>query len=97
MKEQIDVIDNASTFVREEGILIYVTCSLLPEENDDQIAAFLTRNPGFATVELGSSAAFKAMPTLGKAVRKTRYGQLLSPLRTGTDGFYISAMRRVAG
>jgi len=94
MKEQIEVIDNASTFVREEGILIYVTCSLLPEENDEQIAAFLSRNPGFEGIDLTASAAFKAMPTLGKAIRKTRSGLLLTPLRTGTDGFYISALRR---
>jgi len=96
LKEQVEVIDNASTFVREEGVLIYVTCSLLPEENDEQIAAFLARNAGFEPLDLSSSSAFKAMPTLAKAIRKTRSGLLLTPLRTGTDGFYIAALRRAA-
>jgi 16S rRNA (cytosine967-C5)-methyltransferase len=96
MKEQVEVIDNAVTFVREEGVLIYVTCSLLPDENDGQMEGLLARHEGFARIDLAETAAFRAMPTLRTAVRKTRHGMMLTPLRTGTDGFYIAALRRTS-
>ncbi len=94
LKEQVEVIDNAVSFVREEGVMLYVTCSLLPEENDLQVSGLLERHAGFETIDLTTSPAFRAMPSLGSAVRKTTHGLMLTPLRTGTDGFYVSALRR---
>ncbi|MGL4636586.1 MAG: RsmB/NOP family class I SAM-dependent RNA methyltransferase [Beijerinckiaceae bacterium] len=96
MREQGEVIENAYTFVREEGILIYVTCSILPEENDDQVAKLIAAHTDLQVVDLTESSAFKAMPTLATGVLRTRHGLQLTPYRTGTDGFYIAAMRRVA-
>jgi 16S rRNA (cytosine967-C5)-methyltransferase len=96
MREQSEVIENAYTFVREEGVLIYVTCSILPEENDDQVAKLVAAHSDLQVVDLTESSAFKAMPTLAKSVLRTRHGLQLTPYRTGTDGFYIAAMRRVA-
>ena len=94
MGEQVEVIDNAVRFVCIEGILVYVTCSLLPEENDDQIEALLARRAGFQGLDLTRSAAFRAMPSLAGAVRPTRHGLILTPAKTGTDGFYVAALRR---
>jgi 16S rRNA (cytosine967-C5)-methyltransferase len=94
LKEQVEVIDNALSFVREEGVLIYVTCSVLPEENDQQVSGLLERHKAFERIDLSASPAFRAMPSLASAVRKTAHGLLLTPLRTGTDGFYVSALRR---
>ncbi len=94
LKEQVEVIDNAVSFVREEGVLLYVTCSMLPEENDQQVSALLTRHTAFERIDLTTSPAFRAMPSLASAVRKTGHGLMLTPLRTGTDGFYVSALRR---
>ncbi len=96
LKEQVEVIDNAVRFVRTEGVLVYVTCSLLPEENDDQVEALLARDAAFEPVDLRASAAFRAMPSLAAAVRPTRRGLMLTPRLTGTDGFYIAALRRTA-
>jgi 16S rRNA (cytosine967-C5)-methyltransferase len=96
LKEQREVIENAISFVREEGILIYVTCSVLPEENDDQMTALLAAQPGFEAIDLRQSAAFRAMPTLAGAVRPTKQGLLLTARGTGTDGFYIAALRKRA-
>ncbi len=94
LKEQVEVIDNACSFVREEGVLLYVTCSVLPEENDDQVSALLARHTAFERIDLTTSPAFRSMPSLASAVRKTVHGLMLTPLRTGTDGFYVSALRR---
>ncbi len=96
-KEQVEVIDNAVTFVRPEGVMVYVTCSLLPSENEAQVAALLQRHPGFEPIDLTTSAGFRAMPSLARAVRRTAHGLMLTPLRTETDGFYIAALRRRAG
>ena len=47
---QANILDSAARLVKPGGRLIYATCSLLPCENDDQIAAFLARHSDFATV-----------------------------------------------
>ncbi|MDQ2861420.1 MAG: RsmB/NOP family class I SAM-dependent RNA methyltransferase [Pseudomonadota bacterium] len=48
MAEQDSVLDAAAPFVKAGGRLIYVTCSLFAEENEDRVAAFLARTAGFA-------------------------------------------------
>ncbi len=47
MAEQDTVLDEAAPYVKAGGRLVYVTCSLLAEENEDRLAAFLERHPGF--------------------------------------------------
>jgi 16S rRNA (cytosine967-C5)-methyltransferase len=47
MAEQDAVLDAAAPFVKPGGRLVYVTCSLFAEENEDRIAAFLARAPAF--------------------------------------------------
>ncbi len=44
---QAEILDQAAGFVAAQGVLAYMTCSLLERENDAQIAAFLARNPAF--------------------------------------------------
>ncbi len=48
--EQDAVLDAAAAFVKAGGRLIYVTCSLFAEENEDRVSAFLARTAGFALV-----------------------------------------------
>lgn len=96
LKDQVTVLDRAAPLVKSGGRLAYVTCSVLRAENDAQIAAFRARHPGFVTVPpdtvmaaLGTAAgAFRA------AVRVSEQGLLLTPLRTGTDGFFIAVLRK---
>lgn len=93
--EQRAVLDLARALVKPGGRLVYVTCSLLPEENDDQIRAFLDRAPEFAALAGPAvwAEAFQAGPS---ANIETRHGLQLTPLRTGTDGFYVAVLERVA-
>lgn len=44
---QREILDAAAALVRPGGVLVYATCSLEPEENGGQVAAFLERSPGF--------------------------------------------------
>jgi 16S rRNA (cytosine967-C5)-methyltransferase len=41
------LLDAVAPLLKPDGILVYLTCSLEPEENEEQIDAFLTRHPGF--------------------------------------------------
>lgn len=50
LRVQAGILDTAADYVAKLGYLAYVTCSLLTEENGDQIAAFLRRSPGWAMV-----------------------------------------------
>lgn len=47
VREQAAILDAAAAAVRPGGRLVYSTCSLSPRENEDQVAAFLERHPGF--------------------------------------------------
>lgn len=71
--------------MRPGGRLVYVTCSVLPEENEDAVAAFLASYAGFWPVGLGGAAA--PMHARGAGLQMT-------PLLTGCDGFFIAALER---
>lgn len=94
--EQSGLLFQAARFVNAVGRLVYVTCSLLPEENDDRIEEFLRASVGFRPVPAAAVIAHAGLTeALVEAVRVTANGMLLSPERTATDGFFISVLERV--
>jgi len=95
VKEQASLLDRATSLVKPGGRIAYVTCSMLAEENGDQVQAFLARHPEFfpvAAEEVASALVARAAAFLA-AVRVSREGLLMTARRTGTDGFYISLLR----
>lgn len=81
---QAAILDNAAAYVRPGGTLLYSTCTILPEENEQVTDAFLAEHPDF----------FRESFVLPQPVGET-VGQItLWPQRHGTDGFYICRMRR---
>jgi 16S rRNA (cytosine967-C5)-methyltransferase len=95
-KEQVEVLDRAARLVKPGGRIAYVTCSVLREENDDAVVAFLARNPTFtvtAPSEVLARLGDEAM-AFSEAVVTSPQGFLLTPRRTNTDGFFLSMMRR---
>ncbi|GGE41917.1 RsmB/NOP family class I SAM-dependent RNA methyltransferase [Actibacterium pelagium] len=44
---QADILDQAASLVQPDGWIVYATCSVLACENEDQVSAFLKRNPGW--------------------------------------------------
>ena len=50
IKDQIEVLDRAVPLVKPGGRIAYITCSVLPQENNDQIRGFLARHPDFSVV-----------------------------------------------
>ena len=99
--EQSALLVAAAPHVKPGGRLVYVTCSLLPEENEDQVSAFLDAEPTFRLMEpesLWSAAISGPAPegtfvAIGEAGRATR----MTPGRHGTDGFFVAVMQRRAG
>ena len=76
--------------VRPGGRLIYVTCSLLRQENEDRISSFLERHEHFRSLSVAD---------IWKRVLRTRYpgrGKYLrlSPRRHHTDGFFVAVLER---
>src|SRR5690606_8524102 len=49
--EQAALLAEAARYVKPGGRLVYVTCSLLPEENAGRVAAFLGGNPAFSAMD----------------------------------------------
>ena len=93
-KEQAAVLDRAAALVKPGGRIVYITCSILPDENDDAVASFRSRSPEFDAVLSGEIVAAAGLSGLADAVRATEYGLQMTPLRTGTDGFYLAGLRR---
>ncbi len=84
--EQDSILAAAAAFVTSAGRLIYVTCSLFAEENEDRIAGFLAANPDFAAEPIDLDAA---------TAWRTKDGFLrLTPRSAATDGFFVASLRR---
>jgi 16S rRNA (cytosine967-C5)-methyltransferase len=97
LKQQELLLDRAVPLLKAGGRIAYITCSVLPEENGDQIGAFLERHRGFAVVPPGDLAA-AALGERGfmfcQAARLSDAGILMTPRTTDTDGFYVAVLRK---
>jgi 16S rRNA (cytosine967-C5)-methyltransferase len=96
LKDQAEVLDRAASMIKPGGRLAYITCSVLVPENSEQVRAFVARHGEFSvlppseTVDvLGDKAE-----QFARAALQTPEGWLMTPRRTGTDGFFVSIMVR---
>ncbi len=92
--EQTHVIRRAAEFVKPGGRLIYVTCSVLIEENSDQVAAFVYDRKDFHVVPYRDvwRETLAAEPPVTADGRDDAL--LLTPAQHGTDGFFIATLER---
>ena len=94
--EQARILEDAKAYVKPDGLIAYITCSVFRDENHDQVARFLDANPAFSPAD--HHALFEQRfpgKSAVAGIEKDR-GIVLSPLRSGTDGFYFAALRRRA-
>jgi 16S rRNA (cytosine967-C5)-methyltransferase len=99
-REQAEILRTACNYVKPGGRLVYVTCSFLSEENEDQVAGFLEDRPDFVAEGAADWAARSGQLTdagakLLKRLTRAHGSVRLTPRTAGTDGFFIAAMRRV--
>ncbi|WP_196258947.1 RsmB/NOP family class I SAM-dependent RNA methyltransferase [Pelagibacterium limicola] len=93
LADQIAVLDQAAGFLKSGGELVYVTCSILPEENDDQVDAFLDRHKDFSLVSL-PEVWTEIFPGAPMPLSRNGKTVTLTPASTGTDGFFCARMRK---
>ncbi len=99
--EQDAVLAEAARFVTPGGRLVYATCSLFAEENEDRVAAFLGAGAPFARVSAVAAVRASGLATDAGADRlaamETPDGELrLTPARGGTDGFFVCVLEKSA-
>ncbi len=81
---QYAILRNLSRYVRPGGTLLYSTCTIRPEENEAVCARFLAEDPSFAACDFSVSDG-----------SRSSNGKLqFWPQRSGTDGFFISKMKK---
>ena len=78
------ILQNCSRYVRSGGHLYYSTCTLLEEENDGAVGAFLEKNSGFRAVPAHSPLPHE----------RTRYGLQFLPDNAYGAGFYVAKLKR---
>jgi len=85
--EQDQVLEEGSAFVKPAGRMVYVTCSVLPEEDEERVAAFRERHPEFSIVPATDD------PNLTRYLTPDQYLRL-SPRAAGTDGFFVAVLQK---
>ena len=90
---QGEILRQAAPLIKPGGRLIYATCSILVEENEDQIESFLGEHPEFEVVPIGqvwAEAMETPCPSVGDYLR-------LTPAQHSTDGFFVAVLQRRSG
>jgi 16S rRNA (cytosine967-C5)-methyltransferase len=95
-KQQTALLDRAVALTKPGGRIAYITCSVLVEENGDQVRAFAGRHPDFSVekpAEVAHALGERAY-LFSRAALISNEGLLMTPRRTDTDGFFVSLLRR---
>jgi 16S rRNA (cytosine967-C5)-methyltransferase len=89
---QASILAAAASLLKAGGRLVYATCSLLRQENDDVVDAFLAAHPDFVQLDAQEELARQgvALELPGEAPKRLR----LLPHLHGTDGFFAVALER---
>jgi 16S rRNA (cytosine967-C5)-methyltransferase len=88
--KQAAILDSAGRLVKAGGRLVYATCSLLEEENEEIVAAFLAAHPDFRLIPAGEVLAAQNI-----ALEMGDYLHL-DPAIHHTDGFFAAVLERTA-
>lgn len=92
--QQQEVLASAAPFVRPGGFLIYITCSVLPQENEAQVYGFCEDNGEFEIVSAGEVW----QDLFGENKRQPWSADMktvtLTPAATETDGFFFAVMQK---
>lgn len=94
-QKQMEILSAYAHAVKPDGVLLYLTCSLMPQENGQVVQEFLAVNPDFAPEALAPIFAQNGIHIPGLAPDTAWL--TLTPAQHGTDGFFMARMRRKEG
>ena len=94
--EQAAVLDLGAPLLKPAGRLVYVTCSVLPQENRAQVDAFLARHDGFKLVPWRAAWDAALPSTPPPSADGSEETLLMTPLSHGTDGFFVAVLEKAA-
>ncbi len=86
---QREILENAAGYVKKGGVLVYSTCTLCRKENEKNLEWFLKNHPEFEVEDIT-----RFLPEDWNVETAEKGYLTLLPHKTGTDGFFISRMRR---
>ena len=86
---QAAILEAAAAHVDRSGALVYATCTLLPEENEQRVADFLAGNPDFEVDDPRPDLPAPARQLIGEDLFLRTW-----PHRHGLDGFFAARLRR---
>lgn len=87
---QVQILDRVAHTVKPGGRLVYATCSILPQENEHQVTAFLERHPEYKLCPLKDAWPDDEETTCPSDTDMMR----LTPYRNATDGFFAAVLVR---
>lgn len=89
---QLDILHSVAPLLKDDGMLVYSTCTVIPDENEKVVQQFLEMHPEF-TVDRDF---FTELPeTVSALPGKSDYGLQLFPDTHGTDGFFLTRLKKV--
>ncbi len=94
-KEQDSVLANAARLVKPGGRIAYITCSLLADENEDRLQSFRTVHTDFVPLPAKDALEASGLNALAPHIMADGTALMLTPRRSGTDGFFVALMQRL--
>jgi 16S rRNA (cytosine967-C5)-methyltransferase len=85
---QFSILSNLSAYVEKRGVLIYSTCTVFHEENEDVVKRFLEGHPGFQLDRMDKVLPEKCDRFIHNGYFKT------FPAQNGMDGFFVARLKK---
>ncbi|RDW17886.1 16S rRNA (cytosine(967)-C(5))-methyltransferase RsmB [Oceanobacillus chungangensis] len=88
---QLDILERVAPLLKKDGLLVYSTCTVDKQENEQVVKSFIESNPDFEV----DSVFFEKLPDELKASQgKSEFGLQLFPQNFDTDGFFLTRLKR---
>lgn len=92
-KIQMRILENCSKYLKENGELVYSTCSILKDENENIIKEFLNKNKNYEIVEMNFKNKENKEQYFDKYIKENVFLQVYQNEKT--DGFFICKLRKI--